>query len=53
MNGAGEFIEIQSSAEGNTFSKNLFDEMLKLAYKGIGELLIIQQETLGAWLCLR
>ncbi len=46
MNSHGEFIEIQSSAEGKTFNRLQFEQMLELAYQGIGELLSLQQQTL-------
>jgi ribonuclease PH len=49
MNSEGEFIEIQSSAEGNPFNRNAFDQLLNLAYQGIGELLILQQQTINAY----
>lgn len=47
MNASGEFIEIQSTAENNTFTRKQFEQMLNLAYQGIGELLIIQRKTLA------
>jgi ribonuclease PH len=48
MNAYGEFIEVQGTAERAPFSRSMFDELLKLAYKGIGELLAIQRRTLAA-----
>jgi ribonuclease PH len=35
MNGAGSFIEIQGTAEGNAFLRSELDELLNLAEKGI------------------
>jgi ribonuclease PH len=45
MNGMGEFIEVQATGEAATFSRAALDELLDLAYKGIGELLLIQQQV--------
>jgi ribonuclease PH len=47
MNGQGEFIEVQATGEAATFSRAGLDELLDLAYKGIGELLLIQKEILA------
>jgi len=47
MNGQGEFIEVQATGEAATFSRTTLDELLDLAYKGIGELLSIQKEILA------
>ncbi|MGQ9632187.1 MAG: ribonuclease PH [bacterium] len=47
MTGSGEFVEIQGTAERTTFSKEVVDELLKLAEKGIEELISIQNRTLG------
>ena len=49
MNADGEFIEIQSSAEGNPYNRHDFDQLLNLAYQGIGELLILQQNIINAY----
>ena len=46
MNGNNEFIEVQGTAEGATFSRPTLDDLLDLAQKGIAELLAIQQEML-------
>ncbi len=43
MNAAGEFIEVQGTAEGDPFPRSALDTMLDLAEKGIGELLEIQR----------
>ena len=45
MNAAGEFIEVQGTAEGEPFPRNSLDAMLDLAEKGIRELLEIQRAT--------
>ncbi|MFX0071616.1 MAG: ribonuclease PH [Candidatus Hermodarchaeota archaeon] len=47
MNEELEFIEIQGTAEGAPFSKNELDDILKLAEKGILELIQIQKEVLN------
>lgn len=49
MNAAGEFIEFQGTSEGRPYSKKTMDELINLAYRGIGELLSIQQQTLAAF----
>ena len=43
MNADGEFIELQGTGEGATFSRAELDELLILAQKGIAELLVFQQ----------
>lgn len=43
MTGKGEFIEVQGTAEGKTFSKAQMDSLLALAQKGIEELIDIQR----------
>ena len=47
MNDAGEFIEIQGTAEGLAFSREAMDLLLSLAAKGIRELLQIQRTVLA------
>lgn len=42
MTGDGELIEVQGTAEGDPFSRDLLDTMLDYAEKGIGELVAIQ-----------
>ncbi len=44
----GHFIEIQGTAEGETFSRDESNHMLDLAEKGIKELIAIQKQVLGA-----
>jgi ribonuclease PH len=47
MVGAGQFVEIQGTAEGKAFAKKDMDAMVRLAEKGIRELFLIQKRTLG------
>lgn len=50
MTGAGEYVEIQGTAEGRTYSRAQFDELLELASAGIERLTGLQREALGsAW----
>ena len=46
MTAAGEFIEVQFTGESRTFGRVMLDDLLNLAYKGIGDLLTLQRETL-------
>ena len=46
MVGKGNFVEIQGTAEGKTFSKKEIDQLLVLAEKGIKELFAIQKDAL-------
>jgi len=48
MNNGGAFIELQGTAEGHAFRRHELDEMLNLAAHGIGELLSLQLQALGA-----
>ncbi len=47
MNEAGQFIEVQGTAEGQAFSREEMDQMLQLADKGIKEIIILQNKTLN------
>jgi ribonuclease PH len=47
MNAAGEYIEIQASAEHGTFNKAELDQALKLGEKAIMELMEAQREILA------
>ena len=47
MVGKGNFVEIQGTAERETFSKSQSDALLKLAGKGIKQLIAIQKKELG------
>lgn len=44
MTGSGQLIEVQGTAEGEPFSRDLLDTMLDYAAKGIGDLVVIQNE---------
>jgi ribonuclease PH len=46
MNEVGQFIEIQGTAEGHAFRRDELDAMLRLAHKGIGELIAAQRAAL-------
>lgn len=46
MNSSGEFIEVQGTSESAPFTRSTLDNLLNLAYKGIGELLSIQRGVL-------
>ncbi len=48
MTGAGHFVEVQGTAEGAAFTRAEMDELLRLAEKGIGELVLLQQKALCA-----
>ncbi|MDX1698106.1 MAG: ribonuclease PH [Thiohalobacterales bacterium] len=48
MNDAGQFIEVQGTAEGHAFDQDELNAMLALAKKGITELLESQQAALQA-----
>ena len=45
MNGLGEFIEVQGTAEGRAFKKNELDKMLTLAELGIQEIIMLQKKA--------
>lgn len=47
MNEAGQFIELQGTAEGHAFRRDELDAMLALAEKGIREIMQAQREALG------
>ncbi|HET9489146.1 MAG TPA: ribonuclease PH [Methylomirabilota bacterium] len=48
MTGAGEFVEVQGTAERVTFSQGRLDGMLALAAAGIGRLVGLQRRALEA-----
>ena len=48
MTSAGHFVEVQGTAEGAPFSRDQMNALLALAEKGIGELIVKQQEALQA-----
>jgi ribonuclease PH len=47
MTGGGGLVEIQGTAEGAPFSDEQFTELLRLARKGIGELIEAQKRVTG------
>lgn len=47
MTGSGRFIEVQGTAEGEPFSREEMDALLKLAEKGINQLLQLQRTSLA------
>ena len=48
MTGAGELVEVQGTAEGRTFGRDLLDEMIDGASTAITELTAIQKAAIGA-----
>jgi ribonuclease PH len=48
VNGSGELIEVQATAEGATFARRQFDELLDLALAGTRSLLAVQAGVLAA-----
>ncbi len=48
MTAAGEYIELQGTAEGKSYSRGELNQLLDLANKGIGELLTFQSEVLAS-----
>ena len=47
MTGAGHFVEVQGTAEGQAFSRTEMNALLDLAEKGIAELMALQRQALG------
>lgn len=47
MNAAGEFVEVQGTAEGRTFTRGQLDALLALAAQGIDQLIARQREILN------
>jgi ribonuclease PH len=48
MTGAGRFVEVQGTAEGEAFARTELDALLALAQRGIAELVAHQRRALGA-----
>jgi ribonuclease PH len=48
MTGAGRFVEVQGTAEGEAFSRAELDRLLELAAHGIGQLIEHQRRALAA-----
>jgi ribonuclease PH len=47
MTGAGRFVEVQGTAEGEPFARAQMDALLALAERGIRELVAHQRRALG------
>lgn len=47
MTGQKQFVELQGTGEEATFSSHQLDNMLKLATKGVEQLIAVQKECLG------
>ena len=47
MTGAGRFVEVQGTAEGQPFSRGELEEMLRLAELGIGEIFELQRQVVA------
>lgn len=47
MTGAGQLIELQASAEGATFSREQFNELMDLADKGVADLVAAQKAAVA------
>jgi ribonuclease PH len=47
MTGTGRLIEVQVTAEGEPFPRELFDALLDLAQRGVGRIVAVQQEALA------
>ena len=47
MTGAGGIVEVQGTAEKKPFDQERFDELMRLARKGIGELVSLQKLTVA------
>lgn len=47
MVGKGEMVEIQGTAEGKTFSKEVMNRLVDLAAQGIQNLMTVQKQVLG------
>ena len=48
MTGAGHYVEVQGTAEGVAFTRAEMDQLLRLAEKGIAELVELQKKALAA-----
>jgi ribonuclease PH len=48
MTGAGSFVEVQGTAEGDPFDRVLLDQLLDLAAAGIADLTTMQKVALGS-----
>jgi ribonuclease PH len=48
MTGAGSFVEVQGTAEGESFDRATFDRMLDVASSGIERLVVAQRDALNS-----
>ena len=48
MTGKGHYVEVQGTAEGAAFTRTEMDELLRLAEKGIGQLVELQARALNS-----
>jgi ribonuclease PH len=48
MTGAGHFVEVQGTAEGEPFTRQQMQQMLDLAGRGVAELVALQRQALAA-----
>ena len=48
MTDAGEYIEVQGTAEGRTYPKQVLDDVLDVAGRGIERLFQAQREAIDA-----
>ena len=46
LTGSGGIVEIQGTAEKDPFSRELFNQLLDLAFKGVGELTALQKAAI-------
>ena len=49
MTGSGGIVEVQGTAEGAPFSEEAFAELMRLAKKGIEELLVLQKQAVSSF----
>jgi ribonuclease PH len=47
MTSSGRFVEVQGTAEGQTFSRSELDSMLGLAEKGVAEIIDLQRQMIA------
>lgn len=47
MTGAGRFVEVQGTAEGQAFERSELDALLDMAQDGIAQLVVLQKQALG------
>jgi ribonuclease PH len=48
MTGAGHFVEVQGTAEGEPFTRQQMQQLLDLAGRGVAELVALQRQALAA-----